>query len=93
MAGKDEGGEAGFGNLYAELFIKLTDQALLRGFVFFNLTAGEFPVARQLFTTRPLSYENAAVDVDQRGRSDQNYRLGDSFGLHAGLIARGAEQA
>lgn len=63
VTGKDERREAGLGNLDAELFLKLSDQALLWGFSDLNLTTGELPEARQLFTNRPLSYENAAVDV------------------------------
>ena len=88
MTGKDERGQAGVGNLYAELLIKLSDQALLWGFSNFNLTTRELPEARQLFTMWSLSYENASVDVDERGGGDQNHRLGGSLGLHAAAIAR-----
>lgn len=93
VTGKDEGRQAGVGNLYAELFFKLSDQALFRGFSRFNLTSGEFPAARPLFTNWPLSYENAAVDVDQGGRGDQNHRLGGGLGWHAGQIARAPRAA
>ena len=81
------------GNLYAELLVKLSDQALLWGFPDFNLTARELPVARQLFTTRPLSYENAPIDVHERRGGDKNYRLCNVFGGHDGLIARGLAAA
>ena len=93
MTGKDERGQTGVGNLYAELLIQLSDQALLWGFSEFNLTTGELPEARQLFTMRPLSYENAPIDVDERGGGDQNHRLGDSLGLHAAAIARASAAA
>jgi hypothetical protein len=93
VTGKDERRQASPGNLYAELFIKLADQALLWGFSVLNLTAGELPEARQLFTTRPLSYENAPVDVHQRRGGDKNHRLCNIFGGHAGLIARGLARA
>ena len=87
MTGKDERRQTSLGNLDAELFFKLSDQALLRGFTFFNLTAGELPEARKLFTMRPLSYEDATVDIHKCGGGDQNHRFFDSLGLHAGLIA------
>ena len=64
MTGKDEGREASLGNLNAQLFVELADQALLGGFARIKLTAGEFPEPRQRFTTRPLSYENSPFGVD-----------------------------
>ena len=93
VTGKDKRRQAGLGNLYAEFLVKLSDQALLWGFSNFNLTAGELPEARQLFTMRPLSYENAPVDVDERGGGDKNYRLCNVVCSHDRLIARGLAAA
>ena len=64
MTGKYEGRETGLGNLNAQLFRELSDQAFFRGFARDKLTAGEFPEPFERFTTRSLSYEYSAFRID-----------------------------
>ena len=64
MTGKDEGREARLGNLNAQFFRQLADQAFFRGFARNKLTAGKFPEPGERFTMRPLSYEYPAFHVN-----------------------------
>ena len=79
MTGKYEGRETGLGNLNAQFFGELADQAFFRGFARNKLTAGEFPEPFERFTTWSLSDEYPAVDIDQRGRGYQDEWLRRHF--------------
>ena len=72
--GGNTAGEAGMGDLDAQLLVQLADQAGFRRLARLDLAAGEFPQARHRPPLGPLRDQHAAVGIDQRHRSDQHHR-------------------
>lgn len=77
VAGKDEGREAGLGDLNAEFFFELPHQTRLGGFPRINLTARKLPQPFQMFTTRPFRDQDTPVHVNHgHGGDEENLDQG-----------------
>ncbi len=55
----------------AELFLKFTDERVLRPFARLDLPAGKLPQALERFAFGPLREQHPSVGVDQRRRDDE----------------------
>jgi len=74
VAGEDEGRQAGFADLYAQLLAQLADQGRLGPLARLDLAAGKLPQPRKGLALRPFGDQHPPIDIDQGDGDDEDGR-------------------